>query len=135
MFNEIIKQEYNGTDNLMKQITNLMDIGTYPIFVTAGDGNEKLNHIKHNYYLAHCYDALCNISGSLIKYGFNFGEYDNHIIQAINKAANNPKIEKKLWSIYIGVYNEDDKNHIESIKSNFKCKVHIFDSKTANIWT
>ena len=43
-------------------------------------------------------------------------------------------ITKKLWSVYIGVYSEDDKKHIESIESKFKCKVHIFDSKTAKIW-
>lgn len=117
----------------MEQIQKLMNKGTYPIFVTAGNGDEKLNHIKHNYYLAYCYDSLCNISGSLITYGFNFGEYDEHIIKAINKAARQD-ITKKLWSVYIGVYSEDDKKHIESIESKFKCKVHIFDSKTAKIW-
>lgn len=134
MFNEIVKQEYDGRNNLMEQIEKLMNNGTYPIFVTAGNGEEKLNHIKHNYYLAYCYDALCNISGSLITHGFNFGEYDEHIIQAINKAASNTNFDRKLWSIYIGVYNESDEKHMESIKSKFKCKVHLFDSKTANIW-
>ena len=133
MFNEIVKQEYDGMNYLMEQIKELMSKGSYPIFVTAGNGDEKLNHIKHNYYLAYCYDSLCKISGSLITYGFNFGEYDEHIIQAINKACMQ-KIDKKLWSIYIGVYSEDDKKHIESIESKFKCKVHVFDSKTANIW-
>lgn len=133
MLNEIVKQEYDGKNYLMEQIKKLMDENTYPIFVTAGDGDEKLNHIKHNYYLAYCYDALSKISGSLITYGFNFGDYDEHIIRAINKAAMQP-IQKKLWSVYIGVYNGEDKNHIESIESKFKCKVHIFDSKTANIW-
>ena len=133
MFNEIVKQEYDGKNYLMEQIQKLMNKGTYPIFVTAGNGDEKLNHIKHNYYLAYCYDSLCNISGSLITYGFNFGEYDEHIIKAINKAAGQ-NITKKLWSVYIGVYSEDDKKHIESIESKFKCKVHIFDSKTAKIW-
>lgn len=132
--NEIVKQEYDGKNNLMEQIKKLMDNGIYPIFVTAGSGDEKLNHIKHNYYLAYCYDALCNISGSLITYGFNFGEYDEHIIQAINKAALNKNCDKRLWSIYIGVYSDEDKKHIESIASEFKCKVSIFDARSANIW-
>ncbi|MBD5399450.1 MAG: DUF4917 family protein [Treponema sp.] len=132
--NEIVKQEYDGKNNLMEQIKRLMDNGTYPIFVTAGSGDEKLNHIKHNYYLAYCYDALCNISGSLITYGFNFGEYDEHIIQAINKATVK-NYDERLWSVYIGVYSDEDKRHIESIASEFKCKkVHMFDSKSANIW-
>ena len=42
---------------------------------------------------------------------------------------------KKLWSLYIGVYTEEDKKHIEKIKDKFKCKkVHIYDAKTANVW-
>ena len=45
--------------------------------------------------------SVCNVSGSLITHGFNFGEYDEHIIQAINKAASNTNFDRKLWSIYI----------------------------------
>jgi len=37
-------------------------------------------------------------------------------------------------SIYIGVYSEDDIKHIEPIKKKFKCKVNIFDTKTAKLW-
>lgn len=132
MNHEIIKQEYDG-QYLLDKIKNLMNKDVYPIFVTAGNGDDKLNHIMHNYYLAYCYDALTKIDGSLVTYGFNFGEYDEHIIRAINKAANQGK-SNCLRSVYIGVYSEADKQHIESIADKFKCKVHIFDSKTAKIW-
>lgn len=132
MCNEIVKQEYDGKC-LIEKITELMDKGTYPIFVTAGNGDEKLSHIKHSYYLADCYDSLTKITGSLITYGFNFGDYDEHIIKAINKAATRDKTNQ-LRSIYIGVYSENDRKHIETIESQFMCKVHIFDSKTAKIW-
>lgn len=133
MVSEIVKQEYDG-NYLLDKIKHLMNKGSYPIFVTAGDGDEKLNHIMHNYYLAYCYDKLTRITGSLIVYGFNFGDYDEHIIRAINKAAQQGRANQ-LRSIYIGVYSDEDKKHIESIESKFKCKVHIFDSKTANVWS
>lgn len=129
---EIIKEEYNG-NYILENIKTRMNEGQYPIFVTAGDGDEKLNHILHNHYLSYCYDSLCSISGSLITFGFNFGESDDHIIRAINKATNQD-LEKKLWSIYIGVYSHDDIAHINSIKDKFECKVKLFDSKTVNIW-
>lgn len=132
MVNEIVKQEYDGKW-LLDKITKLMNSGSYPIFVTAGTGDDKLEHIMHNYYLAYCYDVLTKTTGSLITYGFNFGDYDDHIIKAINKAATRD-ITNQLRSIYIGVYNDDDKKHIEAIESQFKCKVHVFDSKTAKIW-
>ena len=89
----------------------------------------------HNRYLTNCYESLCNIRGSLVTFGFNFGKYDKHIIEAVNKAA---KFGRKkppiLWSVYIGVYSEDDRNHIESIEDEFHCKVHIYDASTANVW-
>lgn len=128
----IIKEEYDG-NYLLDKIKMRIKNDEYPIFVTSGSGRDKLEQIKHNAYLAFCYDRLSRVTGSIVSYGFNFGKYDEHIIAAINKATKfNGK--GKLLSIYIGVYSEDDKEYIESIKDKFKCKVSIFDSKTAHIW-
>ena len=133
---EIIKEQYSKVSNeyILEKIKERINKLQYPIFVTAGNGEEKLNHIMHNKYLSNCYDSLCSIKGSLVSFGFNFGSYDEHIIEAINKAAMKSDYNNKLWSIYIGVYNDDDIKHIESIKDKFKCKVHIFDSNTAHVW-
>lgn len=128
----IIKETYD-TDYLLTNIKKRIDNKQYPIFVTAGDGKQKLEHILHNQYLSYCYKKLSTISGSLVTFGFSFGRYDYHIIDAINKAAKQ-KIDDKLWSIYIGVYSEEDQKHIESIIHMFKCKVKMFDAKTVNIW-
>ncbi|WP_421317032.1 DUF4917 family protein [Aeromonas veronii] len=131
----IIKEEYTGTKYLLENIKKRIDDGHYPIFVASGNGEEKLNHILHNRYLTHCYESLCNIDGSLVTFGFNFGSYDHHIIDAINVAAKQGRrAGNKLFSIYIGVYSDDDRKHIERIQSKFKCKVNIFDAKTANVW-
>ncbi len=132
---EIIKEQYDFNNYLLENISTRLEAGTYPIFVTAGNGNEKLEHIRHNRYLSHCYDQLSCINGSLVTFGFNFGPYDDHIIAAINKAAKfGSKHPPKLWSIYIGVYSESDKAYIESIQGKFHLKVHIFDAKSANVW-
>jgi len=128
----IVKEEYNG-EYLLRNIENRIDNDEYPIFVTAGPGEDKLIQIKHNSYLSFCYDKLSTITGSLITYGFNFGEYDDHIINAINY-ANQLRPEGKLYSIYIGIFSEEDKRHIDSIKHKFKCKVNMFDSRTTDIW-
>lgn len=132
----ITKEIYEG-DYLLTNIKKRIDKKEYPVFVTAGDGKRKLAHILHNQYLTYCYKTLSNITGSLVVFGFGFGKYDEHIIDAINKAAKGKKEDKfdKLWSIYIGIYSKDDERHIESISSKFKCKkVYLFDSKTASIW-
>ncbi|SCZ84276.1 DUF4917 family protein [Nitrosomonas mobilis] len=131
----IEKEEYSQHHYLLENISSRMELGEYPIFVTAGDGNQKLSHIKHNPYLTDCYDNLCNATGSLVTFGFNFGKYDEHIIEAINRAAKfGRKSFPKLLSIYIGTYTEDDREHIHSIEHKFKCKVHIYDAKTADVW-
>jgi hypothetical protein len=75
------------------------------------------------------------MTGSLVTFGFNFGEYDNHVIDAINIAAKHGKKSfSKLWSIYIGVYSDADRKHIEKIADRFKCKVHIYNANTASVW-
>ena len=132
---EITKEVYDHYNYLLANISARMDKNEYPIFVTAGDGNQKLTQIFHNQYLTYCYDNLCNITGSLVTFGFNFGEYDEHIINAINKAAKlGRQVFPKLNSLYIGVYSENDKNHIDKIRDKFLCKVRIFDARTANVW-
>ena len=133
---EIVKEEYDSQHYLLENISDRIDRGEYPIFVTAGNGREKLTHIMHNRYLSHCYDSLSTVSGSLVTFGFNFGEYDDHIIDAINIAAKHGrKSFPKLLSIYIGVYSDGDRHHIEKLANRFKCKVHIYDAKTANVWS
>ncbi len=132
---EVIKEEYTSEHWLMVNIKERLEKKEYPIFVTAGNGKEKLTHIMHNKYLAYCYETFSTITGSLISFGFNFGEYDEHIIAAINKASKFSKDrDGKLFSIYIGIYSDADLKHIESIQKKFKCPVRLFDAMTVKVW-
>lgn len=132
---EIEKEVYKDRKYLMENIKERMNNKDYPIFVTAGDGNEKLKQIYHNRYLTYCYEQLSNITGSLVTFGFNFGEYDFHIIEAINIAAKRGAMSgEKLFSIYIGVYSNEDLEYIKSIQGKFDCKVNVFNSQTASVW-
>jgi len=132
---KIEKEVYRDSRYLLANIKERMDNKEYPIFVTAGNGTEKLNHIYHNRYLTFCYEKLSNITGSIVSFGFNFGEYDEHIINALNKAAKRgAQSGDKLFSVYIGVYSESDLKHIKSIQNKFDCKVNVYNARTVNIW-
>lgn len=132
---DIVKEEYDSEHYLLQKINERMENKEYPIFVTAGDANEKLNHIMHNKYLTFCYDQFSKIEGSLVVLGFNFGKYDTHIIDAINKAAHYEKSKSgKLYSIYIGVHSDSALEQIERIEKKFKCKVNKYNARTARIW-
>lgn len=131
----IEKVESDDTNNLLEKIKERIYNEEYPVFVTAGNGNEKLNHIMHNKYLNFCYDKLCAIEDTLVTFGFNFGEYDYHIIDAINKASKmGKKSENRLCAVYIGVYTDENLKYINEIKDKFKCKVTLYNARTANIW-
>jgi len=62
----IVKEEYDNEHVLLENVKARMGRKEYPIFVTAGNGEEKLSHIRHNRYLSYCYDTLSNIEGTLI---------------------------------------------------------------------
>lgn len=88
----------------------------------------------HNKYLSYCYEQLSTLEGSLVIFGYNFGEYDTHIIDAINKACHyGKKSGNKLHSVYIGVYSDEDLKHIESIEGKFMCKVNKYNARTVQI--
>lgn len=131
----IIKEEYDNRGYLLENINKRVRNKEYPIFVTGGSSDDKMHHISHNKYLSYCYERLTSIEGSLVTLGFNFGDYDTHIIDAVNIAAHQGKRRgNKLHSIYIGVYSDADLQHINSIEKKFKCKVNKYNARTANIW-
>lgn len=132
---DVEKEAYDGSGYLLDHVKARMDKDEYPVFVTAGDGNDKLSQIVHNKYLEYCYNRLCEITGSLVVFGFGFGAYDEHIIEAINKAAlYGRQAQDKLRSVYIGVYSAKGADYIRSIEGDFRCKVHMFDANSAKIW-
>lgn len=132
---EIIKESYSEKGYLLHNIGQRLDQGHYPIFVTAGKANDKLDLILHNRYLTYCYDQFCQINGSLVTYGFGFGEYDDHLIDALNKAHHaQHKSPPKLWSIYIGVYSDSDRQHIHKISHKFHAPIRTFNVTTINPW-
>lgn len=129
----VIKEEYSNSKSLISKIRDKIKKENYPLFVTASNSEEKLNFIKHNPYLSYCYNQLSNITGYLITFGFNFGEYDEHIIDAINHASKDTR-SPRLSSIYISTYSDEDKKHIEEIQDKFKCKLCVFDAKEVDVW-
>ncbi len=134
----IIKEEYDQQNFLLRNIKTRIANDQYPIFVTAGTAQEKMEMISHNRYLSYCYESLSNLNDSLVVIGFNFGEYDSHIIDAINHAARQRKGRSGcLCSIFIGYYTVEDREHLLEICPKFKIpqdKIRLFDVKTANIW-
>lgn len=130
---EVIKEQYDTGTYLTEKIKKRLESKQYPIFVAAGNSEEKLKHIYHNRYLSYCYEQLCEATTALVTFGFSFGESDDHIINAIN-TAHKQDFDRRLFSIYIGVYSDNGRKHIDSIRHKFRCKVNTFNARSVPIW-
>jgi len=86
-------------------------------------------------YLSFCYDQLSSLNGSLVTFGFNFGGYDDHIVDALRTAADTgSNADPKLRSIYVGIYSEKDIPRIQGVVNTIKCKAHYYDARSIQPW-
>ncbi len=133
---EIVKEEYKNAEYLLTRVGQRIESGHYPVFVAAGNGQQKLAHIKHNRYLDNSYESLANVSGSVVTFGFGFVASDDHIVDALNRAATRPRssVKDKLWSVYVGVNSQKSLEHAQTLESRLRCKLHIYDVATTDVW-
>lgn len=132
----VMKEQYRESAEkplILDRIKERIYRRQYPLFVTEGDGDAKKRQISKSAYLSNCFNHLKTLNGSLVTFGFSFGDSDQHVIDAINKAASK-RSDHRLRSIYIGVFSDKDRKHIEEISNKFKVKVNTFDAKTVNVW-
>lgn len=126
---DIYKIRYSHDNPLVKQVSDKIDKGDYPIVVFEGKYKQKLLHIKNNPYLRYSYEQLKKIKAPIFIFGSSLNIHsDQHIIDAIKNS------EAKL--IYIGLYNENDDALFEAkilLEKQGK-KVYFFDSKSAISW-
>lgn len=130
--------------SLKEQIINSLSKGLYPLFVSGGDSQEKMNKINHSGYLSRCYRSLQGSSGSVFCFGLSFKSNDNHILEAIANST-----ISKLYVSVLGhiddACNQELKASMERLKSlrqyqidNTKKRTNItveyFDAASANIW-
>lgn len=99
----------------------------YPLCVTAGTADEKLEMIKNNYYLSHCFDALRHCSNhNLVVLGTYLKDSDRHIRDAI--------LQSEVRNIFFGISSDDKR---EELLQNFGGQgknIFFYDYHTANVW-
>ena len=79
-------------------LNDIYDTNTdFPLFVSEGKSDIKMNKIRTNLYLNFCYDNFSCLKGNLVVFGHSLNlDYDGHIINAINKS--------NLETVAIGVF-------------------------------
>ncbi|MEP7351092.1 MAG: DUF4917 family protein [Sphingorhabdus sp.] len=134
--------ERAGGVPLMDQIKQALDEERYPMFVSEGDSDSKLEKIMHSGYLSRSFKSLAGVcqtnsaNSTLFLYGHSLADSDNHILSLIE--------EGKIRSVFISIFgNENDewnKALVERAKllpakrDNYPLTVHLYDAASATVW-
>ena len=86
-------------------INHLIDITKPPLCIFQPTTEEKLDKIRANPYLSHCFEKLQTGEGILFIIGWSCSENDSHIIEAINHS--------NFSMVIISYYDESEKEEIQ----------------------
>ena len=91
--------------------------------VCVFQSTDKLDVIKENAYLRHCYEKLSELSGNLVIIGSSLADNDNHIFNQINAS--------KIENIFISSLLKDVEKNQEMAKQKFPDKkIIMFDAES-----
>lgn len=115
---EIRKYTWSRTNvNLKDQILSSLNQGMYPLFVSGGDYQEKMEKINHSGYLSRCYRSLQSAGGTAFCFGMSFKDNDRHILDAIAQST--------ISKLYVSVLgNIEDEGNQELKTATKKVKVY-----------
>lgn len=123
---------------LIDQIREALDAALYPLVVTEGSSDEKLDKILHHSYLARGLKSLSACKGTLFIYGHSLATNDRHVLDAI--------IRGKFVQIYVSLYGDPDSRSNRAIQKRALAlsegrsekkplAVGFFDAESAMVWT
>ncbi|MGL4514408.1 MAG: DUF4917 family protein [Lacipirellulaceae bacterium] len=122
---------------LVDQIRESLANREYPLVVTEGTSDQKLDRIQHSNFLGRAYRSFGEIGGSLFIYGHSLAENDEHLLRLIDKQPT-----KKL---FVGVYDDPSSPAAQRIIQRAErfplgrtekrpLEVHFFDASSAHVW-
>lgn len=142
---ELQKYTWRNTGIRLKdQIRAALEISKFPLFVSEGTSEEKLERIKHSGYLHRALASMPKVTGSMFVYGLSFAKNDDHILHMIEGG--------KVTSLYIGLYGNVDSASNKAIIARAQkiadtrraratkrrravdLQIHYFDAQTAKVW-
>ena len=120
---------------LVKQVTESIRKGKYPVFISEGTTEHKKMRINNNSYLGSGFSSLKSIEGSLFIYGHSLRDEDDHIFNCINA---NKEVKKIFVSIHGEENSEANRKIIEKIntwRKKYSPKEYfVYTAETAKVW-
>ena len=122
---------------LVDQIRRSLAIRHYPLIVTEGTSEQKMDRIQHSGFLNRAYRSFSQIPKNLFIYGHSLAVNDEHLLKLIDHG--------KMAHIFVGIYGDpaSDNNRRIIERANliplrrfekYPAEVHFYDAQSAQVW-
>lgn len=122
---------------LVDQIKSSLKKREYPLVVTEGSSEQKMDRIQHSGFLNRAYRSFSGIGGKLFIYGHSLAENDEHLLKLIDHG--------KTSQIFVGIYGDPDSSPNQKVMARAHqftehrskrnpAEVFFYDAETAHIW-
>jgi hypothetical protein len=129
----------NSQVPLIEQVRAALQQEFYPVFVSEGTSDEKVERIRHNDYLCKMYRSFTEIQGAIIVFGHSLDHTDDHIF------TDRIGLHGKSDRLYISIFGDPSSgpNRTKMARATaiagFRSakrplKVSFFDAGTAAVW-
>lgn len=135
---ELLKYTWSRTGiRLIEQIRTALQAHLYPVFVSEGESDQKLERIRHNDMLSRGYRSFAKITGTLFIYGHSLAANDEHFLKLIERG----KMSRIFVSIYGDPASTDNARIIARAEALASARpprrpleVAFYDSASARVW-
>ncbi len=124
---------------LIKQIRAALNQDFYPVFVSEGTSDEKVERIRHNDYLCKMYRSFTEIKGALVVFGHSLDASDDHIFQ--DRIGRHGKTSQLYVSLHGDPTSEANQGIIRRAtalsnlrRGKWQLNVKYFDADSASVW-
>jgi hypothetical protein len=132
---EDVDKRLAGAAGVIDAISRTITVSKrFPIYVGEGASPAKMSRIKANGYLSHCYDKLCESTGSFFVFGHSADQNDAHIYQALFNSG--------IKHLYFCIYKPtaDKVKAVSGELARYKARagseieITFVDSESAHVW-
>jgi hypothetical protein len=130
-----VEKRLAGATGVIDAIAQTITAGKrFPLYVAEGTSPAKMERIKANRYLSHCYEKLGASSGAFFVFGHSADPNDAHIYNAL--------FQSKITHLYFCVYQPTDEKvktmsgELARYKERAGSKIEytFVDSESAHAW-
>lgn len=122
---------------LVDQIRVALEDQRYPLIVTEGTSEDKLDKILHSAYLNHAIRSFKSLKGSLFLYGLSLAPNDEHLLRRIE--------EGRTAALYVSIFGDETSPPNQAIVGRAEqlanqrddrspLEVRFYDASTAHVW-